>query len=150
MQFLFVCMSVCMSICHLRDMPHKVHVTVAAHHIRKVSQWQLVGQKTRTLMPCNCQEGSLRNKNTHQIRCVKKLRMAQAQSFRAHNPGGFKFGEAGVVQQKLGISCASLVSPPFCTPPGPWRPGVTRLLSKLNVLSMSVRTRSTCLKCLFC
>jgi len=88
---LSVCMSVCLSVCHLRDMSHKGHVTVAAHHIGKVSQWWLVGQKTRTLMSCNCREGSLRNKNTHLICCVKKLRMAQAQSFRAHTPGGFKF-----------------------------------------------------------
>jgi len=34
-------------------------------------------------------EGYLRSKNTHRICCVKKLRMAQAQSFRAHTPGGF-------------------------------------------------------------
>jgi len=94
MQFLFVCMSVflsfCLSVCHLKSMSHKGHVTVAVHHIGKVSQWQLVGQKTRTLMSGNCREGSLRNKNTHLICCVKKLRMTQAQSLRAHTPGGFK------------------------------------------------------------
>jgi len=72
-------------------MSHKGHVTVAAHHMRKVSQWQLVGQKTRTLMSCHCRQGSLRNRNTQRFCCVKKLRMTQAQSFRAHTPGGFKF-----------------------------------------------------------
>jgi len=63
MQFLFVCMHACMHacmyacmyVCHLRDMSHKGHVTVAANLIRKVSQWQLVGHKTRTLMSCNTQ-----------------------------------------------------------------------------------------------
>ena len=36
-------------------------------------------------------EGSLHDKNAHQICCVKKLHMTQAQSFKAHPPGGFKF-----------------------------------------------------------
>jgi len=66
-----------------------------------MSQWQpitvekchsgnLWDRKPEPWCHATAAEGSLRNKNTHQICCVKKLRMAQAQSFRAHIPGGFK------------------------------------------------------------
>jgi len=74
-------------------MSHKGHVTVAAHHIRKVSQWQLVGHKPKLWCHATAGEGSLSNKNTHPICCVKKLRMAQAKLNRlGHTPPvhGFK------------------------------------------------------------
>ena len=109
---LSVCLHACthasMHVCHLRGASHKGHVAVAARRIEKAPQRQLVGQKTRTLMPRSCREGSLRGKNAHPACCAKKLRMAQAQSFRAHTPGGFKSGKppgscpdpTGFVQQK--------------------------------------------------
>jgi len=36
---LCACLHACLHVCHLRGMSHKGHVTVAAHHIGKVSQW---------------------------------------------------------------------------------------------------------------
>jgi len=51
-------------------MLHEGHVTVAAHHMRKVSQRELVGKKTWSVMLCSRKECSLSDKNTQEKLCV--------------------------------------------------------------------------------
>jgi len=93
-KFLFVCLHVHLSVF--------LSVTEGTCHIRVMSQWQplilekchsgnLWDRKPELWCHATAGEGSLCNKNTHLVCWVKKLCMTQAQSFRAHTAGGFKF-----------------------------------------------------------